>query len=212
VDHVARSVPYYLETHRVAVEMSDWFVSDQCRVYDLGCSTGNLIGDLYQRHQGKNIRYTGIDKSHPMLKEAEKAIGALPDVTLRLDDALSMPFEPEISLIYCLYTLQFINPQKRIDLCRKIHDSLSRRGGLILVEKVLDSDSVMTDIYTHLHWTKKAELGFDVTEIYGKAQSLRGVLVPFTAEENFQLLQESGFSRVSVFFKWCNFIGIVAVK
>jgi tRNA (cmo5U34)-methyltransferase len=211
-NHVIKSVPYYQETHQLAVEISDWFVHENCKVYDIGCATGTLIADLMRRHVRKCIHFTGIDTSAAMLEESRKILNGFHRICLHQENALSFPFESDLSMIYSLYTLQFIDPQHRLELCQKIHDSLSRRGAFVLVEKVLDHDPVMTDIYTHLHWSKKEEMGFDVTEIYAKAQSLRGVLVPFTAEENIQLLQQAGFSRISYFFKWCNFLGLVAVK
>ena len=210
--HVAKSVPLYDETQKLALEMSDWFVGDRCTVYDLGCATGLTLAGLLERHPQKAIRCVGIDNSEPMLDQARSRLAGHDQVQLIHGDALVQQFEPDISLFYSLYTLQFINAQKRLELCKRIHQSLSERGGLILVEKVLDHDPVVTDIFTHLHWSKKEEMGFDVKEIYTKAQALRGVLVPFTVQENIQMLNAAGFSRVSVFFKWCNFCGMVGVK
>ncbi|MGA7936475.1 MAG: methyltransferase domain-containing protein [Kovacikia sp.] len=210
--HVSKSVPYYAETHQLAIEVSDWFVHDGCTVYDIGCSTGTLIGDLARRHVSKKITYIGLDSSKPMLEQARKNLDGYARIELLEADALDYHFGTDLAMVYSLYTMQFIDPQRRLEFCQKVYNSLSRRGAFVLVEKVLDIDPVLTDIFTHLHWAKKEEMGFDVTEIYAKAQALRGVLVPFTSEENFQMLVESGFSRVSTFFKWCNFCGIIAVK
>jgi tRNA (cmo5U34)-methyltransferase len=38
------------------------------------------------------------------------------------------------------------------------------------------------------------------------------VLIPYKLLENRELLIETGFRSVDVFFKWYNFCGIVAVK
>jgi tRNA (cmo5U34)-methyltransferase len=210
--HVSKSVPFYTETHQLAIDISDWFVHDGCRVVDLGCSTGTLIGDLVRRHVKKQIEFTGIDNSSAMIEQARNNLNGYQRVRLINQDLLKTEFEEDISMMYSLYTLQFVDAQHRLDLCRRIHQSLARRGAFVLIEKVLDTDSIVADIFTHLHWSKKAESGFDVTEVYAKAQALRGVLVPFTVEENFQMLKEAGFSRISTFWKWCNWIGIVAVK
>lgn len=209
--HVGKSVPYYNETQQLAVAMSDWFVRDGSLVYDIGCATGATIADLLQRHPKKRLRCVGLDNSAAMLVQAHQRLDAL-NVQLIQEDVLQCSLESNISLIYCLYTLQFLDPQRRLEVCDRLYRNLVRRGAFILVEKVLDADPVVGDIYTHLHWAKKAEMGFDVSEIYGKAQSLRGVLVPFTTQENIRMLESIGFSRVSVFFKWCNFCGILAVK
>jgi tRNA (cmo5U34)-methyltransferase len=211
--HVAKSVPFYQETQSLVLEVADWFVSDHSLVYDLGCATGTTMAGLLERYPEKDIRCIGVDDSEAMLAKAgDRLEGHAAQIELRHEDLLTYEFEQGASLFYCLYTLQFINPQKRLMLCQRIHQALLQRGALILVEKVLDHDPVVTDIFTHIHWSKKAEMGFDVTEIYAKAQSLRGVLVPFTVQENVKMLEAAGFSRVSVFFKWCNFCGIIAVK
>jgi tRNA (cmo5U34)-methyltransferase len=210
--HVGKSVPFYEETEQLSVSMSDWFLHDASLVYDLGCATGTTFERLLTRHPNKSIQCVGIDNSEAMLNQARARLGSYSGIKLVNEDLLDHSFKSDISLIYSLYTLMFIPAQQRIALCKKLYESLAKRGALILVEKVLDDDAFVTDVFTHLHWSKKAEMGFDVTEIYGKAQALRGVLVPFTLEENIDMLRCSGFSRISVFFKWCNFCGIVATK
>lgn len=210
--HVHRSVPYYLETQQLAVELSDWFVQSGGKIYDLGCATGSTIADLAKRHARKSLHFTGIDTSAQMLEKARKGLDGFARINLKQADACELPFEQDLSMVYSLYTLQFIDPQQRLELCKKIYSSLSRRGAFVLVEKVLDFDSMVGDIFVNLHWGKKAAMGFEPSEIYAKAQSLRGVLTPFTVEENLQMLKEAGFERTSVFFKWCNFAGIVAIK
>lgn len=212
--HVSKSVPYYQETHQVVVEMSDWFVSDGSVVYDLGCSTGTLISDLVRRHAAINrdVRFIGLDKSEPMLEQAQKNLEGYRNVELLRGDALTHQFANGVSMVYSLYTLQFVDPLHRQALIQRIYNCLAPRGAFVLVEKVLDHDPVVEDIFIHLHWSKKAQMGFDVTEIYAKAQSLRGVLVPYTVEENKHLLENAGFRRISTFFQWCNFIGFLAIK
>ena len=43
-------------------------------------------------------------------------------------------------------------------------------------------------------------------------EALENVLIPYRLDENIQLLKNSGFSSVDVFFKWFNWCGIVAIK
>lgn len=210
--HVSKSVPYYSETQKLAVGISDWFVHDGGCVYDIGCATGTTIADLAYRHAGKQVHYIGIDRSVAMLQKAKERVNGLSRIQLLHEDVLEHSFPSDIDLVYSLYTLQFIDPHRRLELLTKIYNSMSCRGAIVLVEKVLDADPIATDIYIHLHWAKKVELGFEASEVYGKAMALRGVLVPFTLQENIDMLTRAGFSRVSTFWKWSNFAGLIAIK
>lgn len=211
-NHVVKSVPYYLDTQIAVAEISDWFVRKNSRILDLGCATGSTIGDIYRRHIGKNISILGIDNSAPMLEEANKSLQGFRGIELIKADIEKYQFPEENDLICSLYTLQFIHPKYRLNICKKIYDSLSPSGGFLLVEKVSDNDSTMGEIFNQLHWQRKEAMGLSVTEIYSKAKSLRGTMIPLALEENAEMLRKAGFSKIGLFFKWFNFAGLVAIK
>ncbi|AUB37499.1 cmoA, tRNA [Nostoc flagelliforme CCNUN1] len=210
--HVIKSVPYYLDTQVAVAEVSDWFVRRNSLILDLGCATGSTIGDIYRRHIGKNISIVGVDNSAPMLEEAKKSLQGYRGIEFIQKDIEAYHFPEEIDLICSLYTLQFVHPKYRLDVCKKIYQSLSPSGGFLLVEKVADQDSTLAEIFSQLHWQRKEAMGLSVEEIYSKAKSLRGVMVPLTLESNFAMLREAGFTKIGLFFKWFNFAGIVAIK
>ncbi|WP_099065933.1 methyltransferase domain-containing protein [Nostoc linckia] len=210
--HVIKSVPYYLDTQVAVSEISDWFVRKNSLILDLGCATGSTISDIYRRHVGKNISIIGIDNSAPMLEEASKTLNGFQRIDLIKTDIEAYHFPQEIDLISSLYTLQFIHPRYRQDICQKIYNSLNPSGGFLLVEKVADTDSTMGEIFNHLHWQRKEAMGLSVEEIHSKAKSLRGVMIPLTLESNIAMLAEAGFTKIGVFFKWFNFAGIAAIK
>jgi tRNA (cmo5U34)-methyltransferase len=66
----------------------------------------------------------------------------------------------------------------------------------------------MTENYYNL----KHENGYSIYEIERKRLSLEGVLVPVTAKWNEELLYNSGFKFVDCFWRWFNFMGLVAIK
>lgn len=47
---------------------------------------------------------------------------------------------------------------------------------------------------------------------FAKSRAIRGVLQPYTVDENIQMLQEAGFRDIDTFFKWNNFVGFIAIK
>ena len=44
--HVSKSVPGYDTGHKYISFLSDYFISSNSKVYDIGCSTGNLLKKL----------------------------------------------------------------------------------------------------------------------------------------------------------------------
>lgn len=212
--HISKSVPMYNEVQRLAVTLSDWFIEDGSSVYDIGCATGTTLAELHKRHLNKkSLKMVGIDNSAVMLARAKDNLNGYNEqrISLVCQNIMDYSFDAPASVIYSLYTLQFINFSQRAELCKKIHSCLKDYGAFFLVEKIIESDYRVADVFTHLHWERKEEMGFKPAEIYNKAQSLRGVLKPLTLEKNLELLRGAGF-RTSTFFQWCNFVGFIGIK
>jgi tRNA (cmo5U34)-methyltransferase len=216
--HVRKSVPLYDEIQRMIVEMSDWFVQNDTIIYDLGCSLGETIGNLHNKHMGtKQLRFIGIDSSESMLQRAKLTnILGKNNVSLLkhdLNDINNLALS-EASLVLMLYTLQFIKQENRGRLLRKIYDNLIDGGALIIVEKISGNNSTFTDIFTDLYEDLKIRNGLSLEQIKNKSSSLRGILRTNSLNKNLNLLINSGFNSedTDIFFKWYNFVGIIAVK
>lgn len=211
-DHVRKSVPFYDEIHRMNAEMSDWFIQDSSLVYDLGTSVGEGINRLHSRHSDKKPRFVAVDASHEMVERAKTKLAHVPNVQFIIAD-LNKPFSiSDASYVMLVLTMQFLNPETRPFLLREIHKGLREGGGVVLVEKVTATTPEFDEMWIELHHGFKRRCGLTDDDIIGKQISLRGVMVPFSAEENLQLLREAGFTTVEVFFKWYNWLGILAVK
>ena len=62
--HVSKSVPNYLEGHEYIRFLSDYFIHNESTIYDIGCSTGNLIAKLSNYHKDKtDLTFLGIEPS-----------------------------------------------------------------------------------------------------------------------------------------------------
>jgi tRNA (cmo5U34)-methyltransferase len=211
-EHVRKSVPFYDEVQRLTLSMSDWFLCDNAIVLDIGCATGTTIKALHKRHPDK-AKYIGIDPAINMLDKAKHNLSGLCDIFLKCESIEDYPIAPNsLSMALALYTIQFVHPQRRSQVCRQIYNGLKNRGLFIMVEKVLDDDSFFADLHIQQHWELKVDQGFTPDEIYSKAAAIRGVLVPLTMSENIEMLRLAGFSRVSIAWKWCNFVMFAAIK
>lgn len=210
--HVRKSVPFYEEIQRMVIELSEYFVRDRSVVYDLGSSTGTTLELLSSAHAGKeDAQFFGFDLSKFMIKEARKKVNR-PNVRFRHKNVLDVEFSPPANFVTSLFTMQFLTLAERRVLLARINEGLIEGGGLLIVEKISAEHSGFEDMWTELYWDFKRRQGFTPEQILEKANSIRGVMKPLTVQENFDLLWQTGYSRVDMFFKWYNWAGFLAIK
>lgn len=213
-DMLDRSVPRYQEIQRMLGTLAAAFSMPQSRLYDLGCSTGNsLIAFDQQVPQG--VTLIGIDASSAMLARARQKLEALslrhPFDLLAADLESEFPLE-QASVVVLNLTLQFVRPIHRERLLARIFKGTLPGGCLLLVEKVLCSDSRINRLYIDQHYAFKRENGYSEMEIAKKREALENVLVPYQHSENCALLKAAGYTTVETFFRWYNFEGLIAVR
>jgi len=214
-DMLDRSVPFYKEAQMMALRLALNFVKDKSNIYDLGCSTGNILKGLLNLMPGKSVKLIGVDNSPAMLKQAKKKISTSKNrnsCELRLADINQGVEIDNASVVIMNYTLQFVRPLFRETLMRQIYAGLHKNGCLILIEKVLGNDSLLNRMYIDLYYEYKKGRGYSSQEIARKREALENVLIPYRIDENTRLLTQCGFEPVDIFFKWYNFAGFIAVK
>jgi tRNA (cmo5U34)-methyltransferase len=213
-DMVSRSVPQYAEIQRMLAELAAYFATSGSNIYDLGCSTGTTLA-LVDKALPVNAKLIGIDNSAEMLEKCRSKLTTL---------GLSNPFElrradldqgveiRDASVVLLVLTLMFVRPLYREKLMRSICAGVQENGCLLLVEKVLGDGSLFNRLFIERYYAYKRRRGYSELEISQKREALENVLIPYRLSENRDLLLGAGFREVEVFFKWYNFVGIVAVK
>jgi tRNA (cmo5U34)-methyltransferase len=210
-EHIERSVPRYREGHEIVAALSDFFVSRDSVVHELGCSTGALTRRLAEWNAGKGARFVGLEVEPEMVGAARRACAGFDEVEIRQADVLVEELEPA-DMIVSYYTIQFVRPARRQQLFDKIYESLNWGGAFVMFEKVRGPDARFQDIVSTLYADFKLEQGFGPEEIVNKTRSLKGVLEPFSTQGNLDLMARAGFvDRMTVFKHLC-FEGFLAIK
>ncbi len=209
-EHVKLSVPLYSEGQELTANVSEFFISKNSVIYDLGCSLGTLTSMLADRHISKSARVIGIDNEKDMINEAQK-INKRKNIKFFADDIVSMEFEKS-NFISCYYTIQFIHPSVRQIVFEKIYDSLNWGGGFVLFEKVRSNDARFQDYITQLYNEFKLKQGFTPDNIISKSLSLKSVLEPFSTQGNIDMLKRAGFKDIITIQKYLSFEGFLAIK
>lgn len=214
-DMVARSVPFYREVLQMSAELAKEFYQHNTMIYDLGCSTGAIVPLLDKEFGDRTFSYAGIDSSQEMIARAESAGTGLKARAGRIEfqcaDMTAVDFKSP-SVIISNYTFQFLKPLARGTLLRKIYAALSPGGCLIVSEKCLEDSADMSRVFADRYHAMKERNGYSKLEIAEKRDALENVLIPFRVSENIDMLNEAGFSPVSIFFKCYNFASFIALK
>lgn len=210
-NHVGRSVPQYGQGHEIVVALSDFFIRPGSRVYELGCSTGELTRKMAEANSDRNVSFIGLEIEAAMVEAAKRKTSNLPRVEIREADIIDAELEPA-DLIVAYYTIQFIQPAIRQLLFNKIYNSLNWGGGFLLFEKVRAPDARFQDMMSSLYVDFKLQQGFTEQEIVNKSRSLKGILEPFSTQGNIDLMQRAGFVDIMTVFKHLCFEGFLAIK
>ena len=211
-DHARRSIPWYRDGHELICYLSDFFVAPDSIVYDLGCSTGDLLKMLAEYNGHKpDVRWIGLDREQGMIDCARKTCAGLDRVELYCEDILTCELgRPDMIVAY--YTIQFVEERHRQALFDRIYQALNWGGAFILFEKVGAPDSRFQDMMSCLYREFKQRKGFSSEEILNKEISLKGVLKPFSTAGNLGLLERAGFVDVMTIMKYVSFEGFLAIK
>jgi tRNA (cmo5U34)-methyltransferase len=212
-DMLQRSVPFYDEIQRMLTELAADFSVDGTNVYDLGCSTGATLASLSAID--RDVTLVGIDNSEAMLARARETLRrAHPGrrYELRNQDLDQGLVIDNASVVVMSLILQFVRPLYRERLLRTVYDGLNSRGCLLLVEKVLEEETLVNRLFVKHYYDFKRRNGYAEIEIAQKREALENVLIPYRLEENDEMLRAAGFRHPAIFFKWYNFCGMLAVK
>ncbi len=212
-NHINKSVPLYNETHDLYLKLTDFFLQDNSKIIDIGCSTGVFLSKVHNRHRlnYKKIKFEGIDTISQMIKYCKKKNKKKKNISFHKQDVFKKKLDNSC-IISSFYTIQFISPKKRQALIDKIYKSLNWGGAFFMVEKVRGPDARFQDILNQTYIEYKLSQGYSAEEIVNKSSSLKSVLEPFSSKGNKDLLKRAGFKDVLTVFKYGCFEGFLSIK
>jgi tRNA (cmo5U34)-methyltransferase len=213
-DMIRRSVPMYGEVIRRQAQLTRQRYRPNTRIYDLGCSNGNLAIALCEHMPVGSFEMVAVDNSRPMLAEFERRLAALGrsgEVNPVCGDIRDIEIT-RASVVVVNYTLQFIPAVDRDALLQRIHDTLIPGGILMFSEKVIHPDSCLSTLQMDFYYRFKRENGYSELEISQKREALENVLVPETVDAHQDRLRRCGFSEFDLWLKWFNFCSWICLK
>lgn len=211
-DMIERSVPGY----RTIVEATGVFaarhIEPGTRAYDLGCSLGAGTVAILAAASNVDFQLIAVDSSPAMITRCKELLtqdlkgGKL----VVLEEDLRRVAIENASFVAMNFTLQFIAPDERIAVLRRLRRGMRTGAALLLSEKInLSSDD--DDAYHRaLHEDFKRVQGYSELEIAKKRTALERVLVPEPLFVHQKRLAQAGFSSSKTWFRCMNFASIAA--
>ena len=208
-DMIRRSVPGY----EVVVPLSGLLAARQLehcehpRIYDLGCSLGASTLAVLRALEDKPASIIGVDASSAMIERASQHIKD-PRVTFVEADIVDLAFEPCCAVLIN-YVLQFLTPDSRLSVLRRIHRCLEPGGILIVSEKIRFDAADDQAYYEAAHLDFKRANGYSSLEISQKRTALENVMIIDTQDEHFERFEAAGFSSSQKWFQclnWASFL------
>ena len=198
--HISSSILGYEILHALIENISSFFIKKNTVPVDLGCTSGKLIKIIENKYNCKCIGFDITDKQF------------LKGFDLRRQDITDINFKiPETNLIFSIFTLQFIEFSKRLELLKKIYNSLEKNGCLILCEKEIAKNGMIQECFTFSNYDYKKN-NFTEIEILKKEKVLRNIMNPLQSNDNLDLLKKAGFKITETFFQSLNFKGYICIK
>ncbi len=213
-DMLNRSVPLYTQNIKRQAQFTYQYYQDKTRIYDLGCSNGNLGILVLNQFKEKQFSMVGVDSSEPMIKKYSNRLkkydnfdqidlvcGFLEDIQIK-----------NASVVLINLTLQFLDTDKRDTVIKKIYNGMNSNGILLLTEKIIHSSELINNLQIKFYEEFKIENGYSKLEISQKRDALDKVLVPDTIETHKNRILNAGFTYFDIWLKWFNFVSMIAIK
>jgi tRNA (cmo5U34)-methyltransferase len=213
-DMIQRSVPGYNTIVDTIGQICAKYAQPHTNIYDLGCSLGAISLAASKYIQSKNCQILAIDNSSAMAQRCQlhvQAFKATTPISVICDDIQNIDIN-NASCVVMNFTLQFIPPQQRIDIMRKIYAGLNSGGVLLLSEKLSHDSEQGNDLVIELHHEFKRRNGYSELEISQKRTALEDVMRTETFEQHQDRLKKVGFTDVVRWFTCFNFASMVAIK
>lgn len=213
-DMIQRSVPGYSNIITAIGMLAARFVSDNSNVYDLGCSRGAGILSIRRNVNASGVKIIGVDNAEPMVERCRHHLSAYHSpvpVEILCDDIRQIEIE-NASMVVLNFTLQFIPPEDRLTLLRKIYQGLKPNGVLVLSEKFTFEENEINELLIDLHHNFKRANGYSELEVSQKRTALENVMRPDSIATHKTRLQQAGFSRAELWFQCFNFGSMIAIK
>ncbi len=214
-DMAVRSIPGYETIVSTIGGFAKEYYRSDSNIYDLGCSLGGVTFEICKQLRESEFNLIAIDNSEAMIErivERKARIGGLEDrVEIVCEDINDTAIE-NASVVILNFTLQFLPPERRNPLIKRIYNGLIPGGILVLSEKIILDDQSLNDLFIEMYHKFKESNGYSELEISQKRLALENILIPEPISIHQSRHVSAGFQSFEVWFQYLNFASMISFK
>lgn len=203
-----RQVPGYGDLHRMISLLLAEVMPPEGRVLVLGAGGGQEIKALADAHAG--WIFDGVDPSADMLQLA-RTVTAAHDNRVRLfegyiEDAPQQPYDAAT----CILTFHFITREQRVETLRQIRKRLKPGAPFVAVHLSFPQNEPERSTWIARHVAYGLANGTEPAKVESARLAIGTRLSILSPDEDVAMMQEAGFSNVSLFYAGLSIKGWVA--
>ncbi|CAO4138166.1 class I SAM-dependent methyltransferase [Methylorubrum aminovorans] len=205
-DNPPRMVPGYADMQRMAMLLLAERAPDDAQVLVLGAGGGLELKVLAEGQPGWS--FVGVDPSAAMLDLARLTLGGLVNRACLLQGLIDSAPEGPFDGASCILTLHFIERHERARTLQEVRRRLKPGAPFVVAHFSIPQDE--RDLWLSRYAAFATASGIDPTQAESAKTGIGERLPILSPEEDEALLQEAGFTGVSLFYAGFAFRGWVA--
>lgn len=203
-------VPGFVDLQRMTLLLLAESVGESAQILVLG-SGGGLELKVFADAK-PNWSFVGIDPSAEMNRLALTTLGPLASRTELRDGYIDIAPEGPFDGATCLLTMHFMSLEERQRTLAEMHRRLQPGAPLVVAHH-----SIPKDLHERERWLSRfaafaVSSGIDRDKATSASVGIGSMLPIISPEEEVQLLSESGFDGISLFYAAFTFRGWVAYR
>ncbi|ACK86091.1 class I SAM-dependent methyltransferase [Methylorubrum extorquens] len=201
-----RMVPGYADMQRMAMLLLAERAPDDAQVLVLGAGGGLELKVLAEGQPGWS--FVGVDPSAAMLDLARLTLGGLVNRARLHEGLIDSAPEGPFDGATCILTLHFIERQERARTLQEVRRRLKPGAPFVVAHFSIPQDE--RDLWLSRYAAFATASGIDRSQAESAKTGIGERLPILSPEEDKALLQEAGFTGVSLFYAGFGFRGWVA--
>lgn len=207
--NVHKTIPRYHLFHEETLDVVTTVVRKPQTWLDTGCGTGTLIAKAIK--QFGQLRFVAADPSEGMLRIAAEKLASY-DITYRLSGTEELIDGDSFDVITAIMVHHYLGEQGRARATQNCFNRLNPGGIYITFETIKPQTKLGTQIGLARWRQVQLTNGKDPAVVDKHINRYGSELLPITIEEHLQLLRQTGFSTVEVFWASGMQAGFYAIK
>lgn len=193
-----RQVPGYHDLHRMIALLLAETTPEDGRLLVLGAGGGQEIRTLAEAQAGWS--FDGVDPSSDMLALAKTATAQYAQRVRLFEGYIGDAPQGPYDAATCILTFHFIPYEQRLETLTHIRKRLKTGAPFIAVHLSFPQNEPERSKWIARHVAYGLANGTDPAKVEGARQAIGSRLSILSPEEDFALMQEAGFSDVSLFY------------